>query len=242
MSEHLTQSEIGRQIALLRKRKGLSQEDLANAIGVSRPSVVQIESGRRSVHSLELYRLGLTLGSSLDDFMSGRLLDEVTIVAEPEIQLAKRTERVSAPKLDVRTLKHVLLYGLEKCAAKPNAGEAVLSKLLYFSDFNYFELYEEHLTGAAYRKLPFGPVPDRLDAVLAQMIKAGQLYRLKADYHGHPQVRYVPLEKPDLTLLKASEKAVIDRVDEQMGDWSAAAITAYAHRDIPWEATEEGRE
>ena len=42
MSEHLTQSEIGRQIGLLRKRKGLSQEDLAHAIGVSRPSVVQI--------------------------------------------------------------------------------------------------------------------------------------------------------------------------------------------------------
>ena len=174
--------------------------------------------------------------------MSGRLIDEVPKVAEPEIQFAKRTERISAPKLDVRKLKNVLLYILEKCAGKPNAGDAVLSKLLYFSDFNHFESYEDHLTGAAYRKLPYGPVPDRLDAVLAQMIDAGELYRLKADYHGHPQVRYVPLEKPDLTLLKASEKAVIDQVIEQMGDWSAAAITAYAHKDIPWAATEEGTE
>jgi uncharacterized phage-associated protein len=34
--------------------------------------------------------------------------------------------------------------------------------------------------------------------------------------------------------LKASEKEVIDRVIEQMSDWSATAISNYAHKDMPW--------
>ena len=57
-------------------------------------------------------------------------------------------ERVSVPSLQVKKFKNVLLYILERCAGKPNVGETVLYKLLYFSDFNYYELYEEQLTGA----------------------------------------------------------------------------------------------
>jgi hypothetical protein len=37
--------------------------------------------------------------------------------------------------------------------------------VIVFFDFNYYELYEEHLTGANYRKLPYGPVPQNLDII-----------------------------------------------------------------------------
>jgi uncharacterized phage-associated protein len=134
------------------------------------------------------------------------------------------------------------LYILERCAGKPNVGETVLYKLLYFADFNYFEFYEEHLTGANYRKLPYGPVPQKLDSIIKQMIDDGQLQRVKTDYHGYPQTRYLPLEKADLTELRASEKDVIDRVITQMSDWSAAAISNYSHKDIPWLASKEGED
>jgi uncharacterized phage-associated protein len=50
------------------------------------------------------------------------------------------------------------------------------------------------------------------------------------------------LEKADLTELRASEKEVIDRVIEQMSDWSATMISEYSHKDLPWEATEEGKD
>jgi uncharacterized phage-associated protein len=132
------------------------------------------------------------------------------------------------------------LYILERCAGKPNVGETVLYKLLYFSDFNYYELYEEHLTGALYKKLPYGPVPQKLDAILTQMLETGQLQRVKTEYHGYPQTRYLPLVKADLTELKASETEIIDSVIEQMSDWSAAAISNYSHKDMPWLASKDG--
>lgn len=240
MNSQLTQLNIGQRISELRKHKGLSQEELAKSLNISRSSLAQIELGNRGVDVLELQKLSWVLQFSLDDFVS----DDFTASQEFKISSADKLknskERISTLKLHVDKFKNILLYILSQCAGKPNVGETVLYKLLYFSDFNYYELYEEHLTGATYRKLPYGPVPHKIDSVINQMIGKGQLQRVKTDYHGYPQTRYLPLVKTDLTRLKASEKEVIDRVIEQMSDWSATAISNYSHKDMPWMASKEG--
>ncbi len=240
MKNKLSKEKIGQRLTDLRKRRGFSQEDLAKSVKISRSSIAQIELGNRNVNIMELQRLSIALGFSLDDFVSGDFGTdqdvEDLVVKEPE------AERISAPSIKVDKFKNVLLYILEKCAGKPNVGETVLYKLLYFSDFNYYELYEDHLTGANYRKLPFGPVPQKLDSILQQMIAHNQLQRVKTEYHGYPQTRYLPLEKSDLTELRASEKEVIDRVIEQFSDWSATAISNYSHKDLPWLASKEGED
>jgi len=247
MNIKLSQKEIGQRIAGLRKIKGFSQEELAKSIKISRPSLAQIELGNRSVDIMELQNLSIVLGFSLDEFMSKNFtpdsyLDIEDTAGMVETKIPKINERISIPTLQVNKFKNVLLYILERCAGKPNVGETVLYKLLYFSDYNYYELYEEHLTGAKYRKLPFGPVPQQLDTIINQMIDAGQLQRVKTEYHGYPQTRYLPLIKADLTELKASEKETIDRVIEQMSDWSASAISNYSHKDLPWLVSKEGEE
>lgn len=242
ISMKLSQKQIGKRIAELRKMKGMSQEDLAKSIKISRSSLTQIELGNRGVDILELQKLSLILEFSLDDFMSKDFAEGEDVKIKEEKKSKKKEERISVPSLQVNKFKNVLLYILERCAGKPNVGETVLYKLLYFSDFNYYELYEEHLTGAKYRKLPYGPVPQKLDIIIAQMIDKGQLQRVKTEYHGFPQTRYLPLEKADLTELLASEKEIIDRVIEQMSDWSAAAISNYSHKDMPWLASKDGEE
>lgn len=242
MNQDLSQVQIGRRISELRKIKNLSQVELAKRIKMSRSSLAQIELGNRCVDILELQRLSLILGFSLDHFMSENFAASQELDTATEMKSGNATERISVPKLQVDKFKNVLLYILERCAGKPNVGETVLYKLLYFSDFNYYELYEEQLTGASYRKLPFGPVPQKLEIIIKQMIENGQLQRVKTEYFGLPQTRYLPLEKANLTELKASEKEIIDRVIEQMSDWSAAAISNYSHKDIPWLASKEGDE
>lgn len=242
MNIKLSKKQIGQRITDLRKMKGLSQEELAKKVKISRPSLAQIELGNRSVDILELQKLAMVLGFSLDDFMSKDFTASQDVEGKVEVKSKKSVERISVPTLKVNKFKNVLLYILERCAGKPNVGETVLYKLLYFSDFNYYELYEEHLTGAKYRKLPYGPVPQKLDNIINQMIEKGQLQRVKTEYHGYPQTRYLPLEKSDLTELKASEKEIIDRVIEQLSDWSAAALSNYSHKDLPWEVTDEGKD
>lgn len=240
MSAELTQIQIGKRVAELRKFKGFSQEELAKKIQISRPSLTQIELGKRNLNILELQRLSIVLKFSADNFLSQNFKIKEELAAESIEQ--DNQERIAIPTFQIAKFKNILLYILERCAGKPNVGETVLYKLLYFSDFNYYELYEEHLTGAKYRKLPYGPVPQKLDTVINQMINQAQLQRVKTTYHGYAQTRYLPLAKPDLSTFKASEKEVVDRVIEQLSDWSASAISDYSHKDMPWMASKEGEE
>ena len=242
MNIKLLQKQIGQRITELRKMKGLSQEDLAKSIKISRPSLAQIELGNRGVNVFELQQLSLILSFSLDDFMSKNFSVSQDVEGKAEAKSEKTDERISVPTLQVSKFKNVLLYILERCAGKPNVGETVLYKLLYFSDFNYYELYEEHLTGAKYRKLPYGPVPQKFDTIIGQMMEKEMIQRIKTAYFDKMQTRYIPLAKADLTELKASEKEVIDKVIEQMSDWSAFAISSYSHKDMPWLASKEGEE
>ncbi len=240
MKIKLSQKQMGQRIMELRKIKGMSQEELAKSIGISRPSLAQIELGNRFIDVFELHKLSLVLGFSMDELLSAEFKTTDEVQHEETVKGKKQEVRISVPALQVNKFKNVLLYILERCAGKPNVGETVLYKLLYFCDFNYYELFEEHLTGAKYRKLPYGPVPQKLDTIINQMIEKGQLKRIKTEYFDKMQTRYIPLAKADLTQLNAGEKEVIDRVIQQMSDWSASAISAYSHKDMPWLATDEG--
>jgi transcriptional regulator with XRE-family HTH domain len=238
----LSQIEIGNRISELRKIKGLSQVDLAKRMDVSRPSLSQIELGNRSVDIIEFQKLSVILEFSFDDFMSKDF--SASLAADKKVvkKIKREAERISVPTLQLSKFKNVLMHILQRCAGKPNIGETVLHKLLYFSDFNHYEVYEEHLTGAKYRKLPFGPVPQKLDMIINQMVEEKQIQRVKTEYHGFAQTRFLPLEKPDLTVLKASEVEIIDAVIEQMGGWSATTISDYSHGDKPWKASKDGEE
>ena len=240
MKLELTQKQIGERITVLRKAKGMSQADLARSIEMSRPSLAQIELGNRNIDVFELFRLSHVLTFSMDEFLSIDFMTEVEpMIGQVQEELGVYV-RKSVPELKISILKNIILYILERCAGKPNLGETVLNKLLYFCDFNYYELYEEHLTGASYKKLSYGPVPQNMEQIIGQMIADGQVKRIKTEYHGFPQTRYLPLVKADLTEMSAAEKTVLDDVIIQMSDWTASKISEYSHRDMPWMATKDG--
>lgn len=240
MATRLTLKQFGKRIAELRKLKGYSQEDIAKFLKIPRSSVAQVELGNRNVSVHELIKLSEVLRFSIDQFLAKNYKIEKEYDIPTEDVRVEIGTRVSAPKPNLKKFRNVVLYILEKCGGKPNVGETVLYKLLYFSDFNFYEIYEEHLTGANYRKLPYGPVPQKLDSLIRQMIKKGQLQRIKTEFHGYPQTRYIPLDKADLTEMSAAEKDVIDRVIDRFSDWSASAISDFSHQDMPWKATKEG--
>lgn len=245
MSNELSSKELGRRIMELRKHNKFSQVELAKLLGVSRSSLVQIEAGNRSLLALELAKLSNILKFPISDIFAEefRLFTEVEIDYEDlEKEMGANKERIAVPRLRLDKFKNVLLYILEQCSGKPNVGETMLYKLLYFSDFNYYELYEEHLTGTKYRKLQFGPAPLKIDGILQKMMEANEIQMIKTDYHGFPQKRYISNERANLKELSAAEIEVIDHVIDQYADWTAAKISEYSHKDIPWKATKEGEE
>lgn len=243
MNPYLSHEEIGKRIAELRQLSCLSQDELAHQIDLSRSSLAQIELGNRKLNVLELQKIARILGFSLDYFLSQHFSVKAFSNTPPTKQSELDNFRVSKPTLNIEKFSNVLLYLLERCAGKPNLGETLIYKMLYFSDFNYYELYEEHLTGAKYHKLPYGPVPQNVQTIINKMIEEDKsIKRIKTDYHNYKQTRFIPLKKANLQMLKASETAILDHVIEQFSDWSARAISEYSHKDLPWLVSKEGEE
>lgn len=89
MNTKLSQKQVGQRITLLRKAKGLSQEELAKNVSISRPSLAQIELGNRGVDILEMQNLSLVLGFSLDEFMS----EDFTIQRGVETKEEKKSKK-----------------------------------------------------------------------------------------------------------------------------------------------------
>ncbi len=228
---------IGKRISEYRKRAQMSQEEVANSIGISRSAYTQIELGNRNLSAIELANIAEVLSISMDEIMSSGYSYHLPD-AEP-LRLEDPHIRISVPTLNLKKFKNLILYILERCAGKANIGETVLYKLLYFSDFNYYELYEEHLSGATYKKWAKGPVPHDITSILHDMETAGMLQAFTADYYGYRQKRYIPLVNSDKRIFNGAEIDVIDKVIDRLSDMSATQISQYSHGDMPWKASSD---
>ena len=137
--------------------------------------------------------------------------------------------------------KNVLHYIIYKCGLKHNVGKTVLFKLLYFSDFNFFELYEKSLTNESYRKLSRGPAPIHFDLAIDELINENKIeVNIKELSSGKVMYNYSSLKDP-LFNLKEEELIVIDEVINELSHMNAKQISEYSHGDMPWKATEENQ-
>lgn len=65
-----TKERLSRRLRWLRIERGLTQSEVAHALGLHRPTISEIEAGRRSVASEELYELSRILSVSVSDLLS----------------------------------------------------------------------------------------------------------------------------------------------------------------------------
>ncbi len=231
--------EMNRKIKELRERSGMSQQKLAELLGVSRPTISQIEGGQRKVTADEMKKLADAFHISADRLLDREEEPEVVVKESKETYRVKPRIRISVPQRNLEKFKEVLIYILNKVGSKPNIGETVIYKLLYFLDFDYYEKYEEQMIGASYIKNRYGPTPVEFIKIVETMMEK-DIVKVESKYFDYPQTKYLPLRKPDLTKLKASEIAVIDDVMNRLSDMNANQISDYSHGDVPWITTGEG--
>lgn len=101
------------KLIVLRKNKGLTQDDFAKAVGVSRQAVYKWENGTSYPEVPKILEIKALYGISLDD-----LFDDSFEVAVPEKKKRKRAavvEKVSEPKAEPIEVK------AEPAAAEPVA-------------------------------------------------------------------------------------------------------------------------
>lgn len=232
--------QIGKRIRSLREEIGFSQLQLAENLGLRREAISNIENGKRKANVEELSKISKILNISLDALINASKDISVILPKEDKTEKEKTEIRINVPQKNLKKFKEVLLYILNKVGSRPNIGETVLYKILYFIDFDYYEKYEEQLIGATYQKNPYGPTPKEFIKIVSQM-EGKDLRKIKDEYFKYPQTKYLPLRQPDLSILSANEIQLIDNVLNKMSDMNATQISEHSHNDVPWLTTEDGK-
>lgn len=229
-------------IKSLRLGQGFSQSEIATRLGLSRSSYIAFEQGKRDLTLAEASELSKIFQISLDEIQLGRVSrPEVILERSKKAQIPKKIntevwERVSVPQEKVEKFKKVLLYVLSKVGGKPNIGQTVLYKLLYFIDFDYYEKFEEQLIGARYMKNTHGPTPVAFGKIINELESEGKIETVKSKFYKYDQTKYLvnPQEVIDLSGLSGTEIAHIDWELNRLSDLTATQISALSHKDTPW--------
>jgi transcriptional regulator with XRE-family HTH domain len=85
-------SDVGRRIALLRRRLGLSQNAFARQAGISRNALSEYERGNNLPKTARIARIAEAGGTSVDWLLNGRL-PRAELKADPQVEAAVRALR-----------------------------------------------------------------------------------------------------------------------------------------------------
>lgn len=149
------------------------------------------------------------------------------------------TEDFENNAVNLPKFKQVLHYIIHNCGCVPNVGKTVLWKILYFSDFDFYELFEEQMTGETYYKLPHGPAPGDFDTAIDDLTNEGKVQAVDSKYGGYDQKRYISCNKPDVSLLNATELQHIENTISKYSHMNATQVSAISHADLPYIATND---
>jgi uncharacterized phage-associated protein len=199
-----------------------------------------MEKGERKICTEEALQLAEVFGITVSALVDPS--KDIKVVLEEAKQESPQTSqlRINVPQRSWTKFIEVLLYILHRVGTKLNIGQTVLYKLLYFIDFDFYELYEEQLIGAVYIKNKHGPTPVAFREILSRMAEDEDIVELETEYHGYKQTRYLPRRKPDLSIFRGHEIDLVNEVLDKLSNMNAAQISEYSHGDVPWLATEEG--
>lgn len=96
------QGSIGFNISSLRKKKGITQEDLANKIGITQTLISKYEKGKLQISSEMLIRITQALHTSADKILG---LNENTINKEVSLKITRRMNKIETlPESEQRAL------------------------------------------------------------------------------------------------------------------------------------------
>lgn len=203
--------KYGVVIKEIRLRKGLSQSELAAKLGMSRPSYIAIEQGKKDITLGEFEKLSAALGISLDELEKGK-----------------------SP--DYEKYKQMILAFLR---LNKNIPKTKLAKLLYFADFGWYYSHLESMSGMQYRKIQYGPVSDAFFRLIDEMSDAGDI-SIEQTENGAMLVSETRSgAKTDLSQISTEESRLIKKINDKWKGKRTADVVSFVHKQMPYMFAEE---
>lgn len=117
-----------------------------------------------------------------------------------------------------------------------------LHKVLYYSDMLMYLWTGAAITGATYRKRPFGPTCDALLHSLTSLERSGEIKIDEVDFFGHKKRQFEKVRRVNSsTLSKAEIEAISEVVEFVCRKHTASTLNDFSH-DIVWDSVEFGQD
>ncbi len=199
----------------LRIKHKLSQEQVAVAIGVSRPTYSAIELGKQMLNTNEVQKLASLFNVSVDGLLSGNI---------PDIAKYKQM---------------ILTYLRMNMAPDGKIPKTKLAKLLYLADFAWFYDHIESMSGMQYRKITHGPVPDTFFRVLDELEEDGkiEIERKHDDVKDRDMILISESEtnrNEKITTLNQEEIELMKKIGAKWKNKKTKEIVNFTHNQLPY--------
>jgi len=136
--------------------------------------------------------------------------------------------------LDRDKLRAAVLHVVQSCPPD-RLGAVKLHKVLFYADMLNFINTGDALTGATYRKRPFGPTCDAALFAVNELAQTGEIEIRDVDYYGYRKKEFIPVNNVETNHLSEGEKSLLtSMINFVCIDNSAKSISEFSH-DLPWE-------
>lgn len=200
-----------------REQHGFTYDEMAKRAEMSRSSYFALERGDKKLTLEEAVRIAGIFGISVEYLLAGMIPD-----------FAKYRQMIIA------FLRKAKESGVELKKTK-------LAKLLYFADFAWYFKTSQSMSGLAYRKIEYGPVPDAYFRILEEMDEQARIEIKKKDIDGKTMYEISETfisEIEDLDLISSEEKVLIGEIWNKWKDKNTNQIVQYTHNQAPYKTVE----
>ncbi|MEI8249037.1 MAG: helix-turn-helix domain-containing protein [Candidatus Taylorbacteria bacterium] len=205
-----------KKVKEFRIKKGLTQDEVAKIIGVSRPTYTALEAGKKENIDLEeAQKLANFLGVNLNQFVSGTIED-------------------------IEKYKQMILVYLRMEISTTRNGrvpKTKLAKLLYLADFAWFYEHLESMSGMQYKKFPYGPVPDTFFRALDELEESGKI-NVDRTKEGEKDVFLISESESNrnekLIAISSEEKVLMEKIAKKWKDKRTQEIVNFTHNQLPY--------
>ncbi len=207
----MTKTKYSQTIKSLREARGVTQDEMAKKLNMSRPTYIAVEKGTRELTVSEFDVLAGTFGVSMDEL-------ELGVVANFE-----------------KYKQMILLY--LRNSGEEGVRRTKLAKLVYLADFAWFYFHTESMSGMLYRRLPYGPVPDAYFRALLELEEEGKISVSTKDEDD--KVSYTYHESSSnkaqkLSAVSEDEEDLMNKIFANWKDKKGTELVNFTHNQLPW--------
>lgn len=203
-------------LSTIRQKNNWSQEEISSFLGISRPTYIAMEKGTGSLTIDQLEKLANKLGCETRDILAEQIIDE-----------EKYKE----------TLLEAIRYGSDDDG---KITKTKLAKLLYLADFGWYYHHLEPLTGAQYRRIQQGPVPNYYFNAVDSLFEQG-LVNINITKDGAQMINLTQAgEQVKPQKLVKEEIGFIKKVAAKWQKKRTNEIVAFTHEQLPYKICSPG--